>query len=329
MIRPEVPSFAPTASAGIIAARAAAFARVRAFFAARHLTEVDTPALVNAPVTDVNLHVIEAHLPEGAGARTAFLHTSPEYAMKRLLAAGIGDIYQMSHVFRGGERGRLHNPEFMLIEWYRLGLGLDALMAEVAELVMAVWGAPAGHRPTERLTYSDAFRRAVGFDPLEASRATLEAAAVDAGLERAAASVSSRDELLELVMGTRVGPTLGRGVLTFVHRYPATQAALARLDPADPRVALRFELYADGIELANGFDELADAAEQRARFEADRRERTRRGLAAPPVDERFLAALAAGLPACSGVAVGFDRAFMVGLPAHHIDQVLPFPVEHA
>lgn len=317
--------FAPDATLGQLARRAMALAKVRAFFHERDVMEVDVPALVNAPVTDVNIHSAEVRLP-GDAARRFALHTSPEYAMKRLLAAGSGDIYFLGHVFRGAERGRLHNPEFTLIEWYRRGMTLADLMQEVADLVSGLCGRPFD---VEHIAYRAAFARETGLDPFAAPHEALTNAAAALGLGAREINASSRDELLELIMGARVGPRLGAGKLTFVYGYPATQAALARLDPADPRTALRFELYAGGIELANGFDELADATEQRARFAADLRERARRGLPCGPVDERLLAALAAGLPACVGVAVGFDRVLMLAEGARLIDEVLPFTVERA
>jgi lysyl-tRNA synthetase class 2 len=252
-----------------------------------------------------------------------FLHTSPEYAMKRLLAAGIGDIYQICHVVRGLERGRLHNAEFTLIEWYRLGFSLEDLMDEVETLVLALLGAT---RPGERVSYREAFIRELALDPLAADLAELQRAARASGFDPACAG---RDELLDLLMATRVGPKLGAHALTFVHRYPASQAALAELDPHDARCALRFELYCEGVELANGFKELASGVEQRARFEQDRQERRKRGLPAPESDERLLAALDAGLPDCAGVALGFDRVVMLATGAQNIDAVLPFPTERA
>ena len=317
--------FAPDATLAQLARRAAALANVRSFFQERAVMEVDPPALVNAPVTDVNIHSAEVRLPGDASRRFA-LHTSPEYAMKRLLAAGSGDIYFVGHVFRGAERGRLHNPEFTLIEWYRCGMTLAGLMQEVAGLVTRLCGRSF---EVEHITYRAAFAREAGLDPFDAPLDALAGVASALGLAAREIAASSRDELLELIMGAKVGPRLGAGALTFVHNYPATQAALARLDPSDPRTALRFELYSGGIELANGFDELADATEQRARFEADLRERARRGLPQGPVDVRLLAALTAGLPDCVGVAVGFDRVLMIAEGASRIDAVLPFTLERA
>jgi len=314
--------------------RAQALARVREFFAKRSVLEVDTPVVVNAPVTDVHIHSAEVRFPDAPGRY--YLHTSPEFAMKRLLASGSGDIYQVCHVARGLERGRLHNAEFTLIEWYRLGYSLEQLMDEVEALARDVMGPIARPMHSERVSYVDAFQTWLGFDPLTADISELRLAAREAGLSARAApstddipDAAERDELLEFLMGSRIGPMLGGNALTFIHRYPASQAALARLDERDPRCALRFELYCEGIELANGFQELASAGEQRARFEYDMAERTRRGLPVDKMDERLLAALEAGLPDCAGVALGFDRLLMLATGASHIDEVLPFPIERA
>jgi lysyl-tRNA synthetase class 2 len=345
----------PTATRSVLEQRAQALARVREFFAKRSVLEVDTPVVVNAPVTDVHIHSAEVRFPDSPSR--FYLHTSPEFAMKRLLASGSGDIFQVCHVARGLERGRHHNAEFTLIEWYRLGFSLDQLMDEVAALARTVLGPVAQPMRSEHMSYVDAFRTSLGIDPLTASLDSLRSCAAAAGLvsgtaqsaaalpagpnaapgQRAqstqlaaeARDSAERDELLEFLMGVKIGPTLGQNALTFVHRYPASQAALARLDPQDPRVALRFELYCKGIELANGFHELASAREQRARFEHDLAERRRRGLPAGKMDELLLRALEAGLPECAGVAVGFDRLLMVATGASHIDEVLPFPVERA
>jgi elongation factor P--(R)-beta-lysine ligase len=319
----------PVPSPQRLRARATLFARVREFFASRGVLEVDTPIVVNVPVSDVHLHSATVLLP--GLAAPLHLHTSPEYAMKRLLAAGSGDIYQLCHVVRGAESGRLHNPEFTLIEWYRLGFSLDRLMDEVESLVRLLLGeaTTAAHARSERLSYREAFLRELAIDPLTASEETLAAAADSLGFRAAAARPARRDEWLELLMGVHVGPRLGRAGLTFVYGYPASQAALARLDPSDRRIAERFELYCEGLELANGFHELASVDEQRSRFEADNAERRRAGLAVAPLDERLLAALAAGLPDCAGVALGFDRTLMLAVGAQHIDEVLPFPTARA
>ncbi|MBV8975678.1 MAG: EF-P lysine aminoacylase GenX [Sinobacteraceae bacterium] len=327
----------PSASAQLLRQRAALLARARQFFAQRAVLEVDTPLLVNAPVSDVHIHSAAVRLGfDPAAARstgpTLFLHTSPEYAMKRLLAAGSGDIYQICHVVRGNEHGRLHNPEFTLIEWYRVGCSLEQLMEEVEALVRELLGA-AAPVANERISYQAAFLRQLNLDPFTATDAALAEAArplalVGAGIHSGGPEALSRDEWLELLMGGLIGPRLGRGALTFLHGYPASQAALARLDPADPRTAERFELYCEGIELANGFQELTSASEQRARFEADNVRRRRLGLPAFPPDERLLAALPA-VPQCAGVALGFDRTLMLAAGAAHIEEVLPFPTARA
>jgi lysyl-tRNA synthetase class 2 len=319
-------SWQPTAKRPVLELRASMLAHARRFFADRQVLEVDTPAVVNAAVTDVHIHSARVLFAESAD--TYFLHTSPEYAMKRLLAAGSGDIYQICHVVRGLERGRQHNGEFTLIEWYRVGFSLDRLMSEVDALVRYLLGDMAFTISSERLTYREAFRRELQLDPFTANLSELAAIAQTVGFEPASGP-GQRDELLELLMGAIVGPRLGHNALTFVHGYPATQAALARLDPGDPQAALRFELYCKGMELANGFHELASASEQRERFERDNEERRRLGLPAFGIDERLLAALEAGLPDCAGVALGFDRTVMLAAGVAQIDEVLSFPSERA
>jgi len=313
----------PTAKRPVLEHRAALLASARNFFMDRGVLEVDTPIVVNAPVTDIHIH--SASVKFADDPRPFFLHTSPEYAMKRLLAAGSGDIYQICHVVRGLERGRQHNAEFTLIEWYRLGFSLDRLMSEVDTLVRHLLGDVAFTMSSERLTYQEAFLRELHLDPFTATLAQLSEAARKVGFT----DTAQRDEILELLMGALIGPRLGRNALTFIHGYPASQAALARLSPHDPRAALRFELYCKGVELANGFQELSSATEQRARFERDNEERQRLGLPSYEIDGRLLAALEAGLPECAGVALGFDRTLMLAAAADHIDEVLAFPTDRA
>ena len=316
----------PTATRERLAQRAALLATVRQFFESRSALEVDTPVLVNAAVTDVNLRPVELTL----GDRRLFLQTSPEYAMKRLLAAGLGDVYQLCKVVRGDERSRLHNPEFTMLEWYRVGLDMASLIGEVAALLDALVIRTGGTaRPLRRVSYREVFQATLQIDPLEAPTASLVQIAVAHGLTRDNLTNLSRDEVLDFLMGVVIGPTLGRGEWLALTHYPASQAALAQLDSRDPRVALRFEIYADGIELANGFQELADAREQRARFLADNAARAAQGLPQMPIDEALLAALEAGLPACSGVALGFDRAVMIAVGAKRIDEVVSFTIENA
>ena len=315
----------PSASNAALRLRAQALRAAREFFFTRNVLEVETPAMVNTPVSDVNLGSVRVQVPGHEGL--LFLHTSPEYAMKRLLAAGSGDIFQICRVYRGAERGRQHNPEFTMLEWYRLGFSLEELMREVAELTRALLGQL--QLPIEFLTYRDAVRQHAGFDPLDADIGELQRAAQELGLSGDHARTSGRDELLDLIVGARVGPALGSKTLTFLHRYPASQAALARLDADDPRVALRFELYHRGMELANGYHELTSGAEQRLRFATDQQARTVRGLPTFALDANLLSALDAGLPDCAGVALGFDRVLMLAAGAASIDDVLAFPVERA
>jgi lysyl-tRNA synthetase class 2 len=315
----------PSAGRAMLERRAALLARIRAFFASRGVLEVDTPFLVNHAVSDVHIHSARVEFP---GAPPHFLHTSPEYAMKRLLAAGSGDIFQICHVVRALERSRVHNAEFTLLEWYRIGFSLDDLMDEVEALVRDL-AARLAEGSTERLPYRDAFRRELALDPYAASNAELIRVAQSFGFVHGGTSVVTRDDLLDFLMAARIGPALGRQGLTFIHSYPASQAALARRDPNDARAAERFELYRDGVELANGYHELASSIEQRARFEADNQERRRRGMPTFAIDEHLLAALAAGLPDCTGVALGIDRLLMLAAGAEHIDEVIAFPTERA
>jgi elongation factor P--(R)-beta-lysine ligase len=315
----------PVATVATLRQRAAMLDEVRDFFRARGVLEVETPVVLSHTVTDVQIQSLRLHCDP-----PRYLQTSPEYPMKRLLAAGSGDIFQICRVFRAEERSRLHNPEFTMIEWYRQGFNLAAIMTETAQLAgdLLTRSGVAG-APVELLSYRDAFRRQLDCDPLELSTADLSRLCTRLGLAAQSVVRATRDDLLDFLVATHVGPQLGVGHLTCLHHFPASQAALAQINPADPRTALRFELYACGIELANGYVELASGAEQQTRFSADVAERQRRGLATPTMDARLLAALQHGLPACAGVAMGFDRLAMLALQAPNIDQVLAFPWENA
>lgn len=316
----------PSAPPAVLHQRARMLAAARGHFAGAGVLEVETPLLSAAAVTDLHLGSVPA---EVAGQGRMYLHTSPEYAMKRLLAAGIGDCYQVCRVFRDGERGDLHNPEFTMIEWYRLGFDAMRLMDDVEALVARMLAGIRSLATAERVTYREAVRDLAGIDPMTAGEDQLAGALAARGVHLPASLHGDRDALLDLLVSTVVGPRLGVERPTFVHDYPASQAALARIRPGEYPVAERFELYLDGIELANGFHELGDATEQRARFEADLAARAARGLPAPPLDERFLAALAQGLPDCAGVALGFDRLVMAGLGLATLDQAMAFTIERA
>lgn len=313
----------PIASLAALRQWAELLSRVRAFFARRALLEVTTPLLCATTATDPQLasFVVSEGEPQ-----PRFLQTSPELAMKRLLAAGSGPIYQISKAFRQHERGARHNPEFHLLEWYRPGFSLEQLMDEVAELVAEL----TGHRQFERLSYRTLFERYLGLDPFASPLDALERTA-RGQIELAPAMAGDRQFWLDLLLTHLIEPQLASIPALFVHDYPPEQAALARLrrDEHGAWVAARFELYLDGIEIANGYDELTDADEQRRRFIADNQQRQRLGQPQRPVDERLLAALAAGLPATAGVALGLERLAMVASGQHEIDAVIAFPFERA
>lgn len=298
-------------------------AAAREFFAGRGVLEVETPILSGAAVSDPQ---IESLVTQIAGMGRFHMGTSPEYAMKRLLAAGSGDIYQICKVFRDAERGRWHNPEFTLIEWYRLGYDDAALMTEVEALIGCLL-APRRLEPAERLSYSAALQRHAGVDAHDASDGDLAAAARRHGV--VCDAELDRDAKLDLLMGLVVGPRLGLDRPCFICDYPASQAALARLKPGLPPVAARFELYLNGVELANGFHELVNAGEQRERFGRDLALRRARGQTQSPLDEHLLAALAAGMPDCAGVALGFDRLAAVALGAPRLADAMTFTIDNA
>lgn len=302
----------PTASVRTLERRAELLRRVREFFAARGVTEVQTPLLTNAGVTDVHIESVATDSPG------SWLRTSPEYCHKRLLAAGFGDLYELGPVFRRGEAGRDHQPEFTLLEWYRVGWSWRQLAEEVVELIHESLGAGSEEWPVRWLRWNEAFRQALGVDALSAPADALEAMAGDApaGLDR--------DGLLDWLFATRIQPGFDERSITVVHDYPASQAALARISPHDPRVAERFEVFAGPRELANGYHELVDPDEQRRRFERDNRIRSERGQSAMPIDEALLTALGAGMPDSSGVALGFDRLLMTVLETPAIEQVVSF-----
>jgi lysyl-tRNA synthetase class 2 len=324
-----VQSWPPSAGLDVLRARARMLQRLRAFFAERGLLEVETPVLSRAAVTDPALASLSTIWAGSAGAQgeRLYLQTSPELPMKRLLAAGSGPIYQVCKVFRDGERGRRHHPEFSLLEWYRPGWTLEALIDEVAALVRWLLERPA--LEVESIRYRDLFRERLRVDPWQAEVSALQAAGQAAGLSGCDGLELDRDGWLDLLMSRYLEPELGRDRLTFVREYPPSQAALARVQSGPPPVAARFELYLDGMELANGFDELTDAGEQRMRFAADLDARRAAGLPQSPLDEAFLAALESGLPPSAGVALGLDRLLMCAIGAEQIDTVLAFPVERA
>jgi lysyl-tRNA synthetase class 2 len=316
----------PAAGLQTLRARAAMLADARAFFAERGVLEVETPTLSAAAPCDPQIEPLSAGI--SGFARRFYLCTSPEYAMKRLLAAGSGDIYQISKVFRDEEHGRWHNPEFTMVEWYRLGLDDGALMRETEALLARLLAPFRRLAATQRLTYAEALERHAGVDIHTASEAQLAQAAARLGIDCHANL--DRDARLDLLMALIVGPKLGcNDTPTFICDYPPSQASLARIKPGVRQVAARFELYLDGLELANGFHELCDAAEQRARFEQDLALRRSRGQPLPPLDMRLLDALEHGLPDCAGVALGFDRVVALAVGADSLSAAMAFPIGNA
>ena len=298
-----------------LVARAAALAATRRWFDSEGFVEVETPVVVPSPGLDVHLAAIAC---DGG-----YLVTSPEYQMKRLVAAGLPRVFQLARCFRSGEIGERHNPEFTMLEWYRAFAGYEAMMRDTEEIVRVVVGALGGgaqivrdgraidlSKPFARLSVVDAFRRFAG-----------------ASTEETLLLASTDEDAYFRVLVERVEPAIAAlDTPVFLVDYPVSQASLARKKPDDPRVAERFELYVAGVELCNGFGELTDPIEQRARLDADRAERARRGLPVYPVDERFLAALEEGLPPCAGNALGFDRLVMLALGARSLADVQAFAV---
>jgi len=315
----------PSASWRLLRERARLLARLRRFFDDLGVLEVETPICSRAGVTDPAIDSMTTRYtgPGAATGQPRYLQTSPEFPMKRLLASGSGPIYQICRVFRDGEVGRFHNPEFTLLEWYQPGYDHHRLMDQVSALVRSL---QPGCSAELRLSYGALFQRFLGLDPHQATTGLLKQVAVERGITPG--TRLGRDGWLDLLLTHYIEPQLPKG-LCFIYDYPASQASLARLRPGDPMVAERFELYLDGLELANGFHELTDAVEQRRRFNRDQREREEAGRPIPPMDEALLQALQAGLPDCSGVALGIDRLLMRLADAAHIDEVLAFPWQRA
>ncbi|GEA62216.1 elongation factor P--(R)-beta-lysine ligase [Vibrio comitans] len=317
----------PSADLSSLKRRAELIAHIRQFFVERNVLEVDTPAMSHATVTDIHLHTFQTEFigPGYADGRKLFFMTSPEFHMKRLLASGSGCIYQIAKAFRNEEAGRYHNPEFTLLEWYRVGFDHHDLMDEMDQLLQLVLSCESA----ERMTYQQAFIDVLGVCPLQGNMNELKAVAGTLGLSDIAESETDRDTLLQLLFSIGVEPKIGQQAPAFVYDFPASQAALAKINPNDSRVADRFEVYFKGIELANGFHELDDAEEQLRRFEQDNEKRMQTGLPSQPIDYHLIEALRHGLPQCSGVALGIDRLIMLACKQSHIDEITAFPFPRA
>ncbi|KZN68327.1 elongation factor P--(R)-beta-lysine ligase [Pseudoalteromonas luteoviolacea] len=319
--------WAPSAQIETLKQRASVLASIRAFFAAREVMEVETPCLSQASVTDVHLATFATEFigPSYAKGLPLYLQTSPEFAMKRLLAAGSGAIFQIGKAFRNEESGRHHNPEFTMLEWYRPGFDEFALMDEIDCLMQEILSC----EQATRISYQDAFKTYLGVDPLAIEIDELKSLCAKYGYEEIAATEQFIDPLLQLLFCMEIEPQIGKDAPCFVYHFPASQAALAQLNDVDPRVAGRFELYYQGMELANGFNELTDVSEQSKRFDEDNNMRIKMGLPKVDKDQRFLAALESGLPTCAGVALGIDRLVMLATGKGSIKEVIAFDVERA
>jgi lysyl-tRNA synthetase class 2 len=332
----RVTDWRPTANLDALRLRARLYATIRAFFAARDVLEVETPVLSVAGNTDANIESFSLEFSgrtDGA-PRTRWLRTSPEFPLKRLLAAGVGDCYELGRVFRNGEAGGRHNPEFTMLEWYRVGWDHLRLVDETVALVRAALALVGRDAAVAITTFRDLYFDRLGLDPFTADDATLRAALGDVRIDP---DGLTRDDWLDLLMTHHLQPMFDRDGILVVHDWPASQCALARIragqggapDVAEPDVAERFELYLGPLELANGYHELTDAVEQRARFERDQVVRDARGSTRPPLDDRLLAAMSAGLPACAGVALGIERLLMALLSTDRIADVLAFDFARA
>lgn len=325
-------SWLPNADIALLKKRASIIQTIRQFFISRELLEVETPALSQSGVTDPHLFCfksyfvgadIEAKNIEAQGV-PLYLQTSPEFHMKRLLAAGSGSIFQISKAFRNEESGRYHNPEFTLLEWYRVGFDHFQLMDEMEQLLTLILECGS----CVRLTYQQAFEQLLGVDPLSVSIEGLKAAGAHLNLGDVLDNERDFDTVLQLLFCFAIEPVIANDRPCFVYDFPASQAALARISPLDKRVAERFEVYYKGIELANGFHELSDSEEQLRRFEKDNLQRKRNNLPEMPIDFRFLESLK-NLPDCAGVALGIDRLIMLATEKKHIDDVVSFTIKGA
>lgn len=326
--KPNVPAWQPTASLDFLKRRAAILSKIRQFFAVRGVIEVETPALCQAGVSDPHLASIACQLVLSGSneSQSLYLQTSPEYAMKRLLAAGSGPIYQIAKAFRADEAGRWHNPEFTMLEWYRPAFTHRDLMIEVDALLRHILNCEVSYC----VSYGDLFAQHFSIDPYQPDIKQLRAVANQHDIFVQNSETLDETTWLQLLMANIIEPTLGFGnQATMVIDFPPEQAALAKIHPGPPAVAERFEVYWQGMELANGFHELLDAHEQRSRFEANNAWREKNNLPVMALDEKFLAALDYGLPSCAGVALGVDRLIMAALNADNLEEVIAFPIERA
>ncbi|MCK5924852.1 MAG: EF-P lysine aminoacylase GenX [Methylococcales bacterium] len=305
-------------------------ATIRQFFVDKKVLEVDTPLLCQATGTDPQLDFFKSLYHYPPKNKTLYLQTSPEFAMKRLLASGCGSIYQICKAFRNGEQGRYHNPEFTLLEWYRIGFDLNQLMDEVGTLISQLLASNVAIKGIKKISYHDLFFQKTGLNALIFCSKSYQAYAQHHEMSEAF-NLCENDHNLwcDYIFSFKIQPNLDTGYLYLVHSYPASQASLARINPDNSAVADRFEVFLNGVELGNGFFELADAVEQQLRFEKEIQIRADKQLPCVKKDPYFLAALNEGLPNCCGVAVGIDRLLMLLSARDDIQSVLAFPIERA
>lgn len=320
----------PSASIKTLKKRSQWLKDLRAFFYARQVMEVDTPILSQAATPDRHLRSLQTQvqLPGSTDSHTYYLHTSPEYPMKRLLCAGSGDIFYLGKVFRDGDLSPRHQPEFTLLEWYRLGFDLQQIMQETTEVIQTV----IGQLPIQFLSYQQAFAQYAGLPHIHTATADVcKKCLADFGVAEVV-GVDAEDKPLweQLILTEIIEPKLGRGKITCLFDYPARDAALAEISPQDSMVALRFEVFVNGMELANGYQELQDGNIAQQRFQQSLQQRQADGVESVPVDQRLIAGLTeANLPFCSGVALGVERLFSLALETNQIAEVMPFSIENA
>ena len=320
----------PTCSIELLRLRAQVFADIRQFFLTRAVLEVETPLLGNSCGTDPELDFFTTDYCAPPLQRTLFMQTSPEFAMKRLLAAGSGCIYQIGKAFRNGESGRFHNPEFTLLEWYRVGFTLPQLMDEIAELMAVLFSGHRALKPTQRVSYQALFQRYTGLNPLAFSLQDYCAYAQANDVPEAVSLCGSDHGLwLDFIFSHKVQPYLGESALCMVYGYPACQSSLARLNKDNSHVTDRVEVFINGIELGNGYYELTDAKEQGRRFDEEIAVRQQNKRPVTVKDQHLVSALEAGLPECSGMAIGLDRLLMLFSSRATINEVLNFPWHRA
>jgi len=314
----------PSASIEAIKIRARMLQSMRAFFAEQNILEVETPVLSKAAITDPNLQSFSTEFLN----KKYYFHTSPEFFMKRLLASNSGDIYQICKVFRDDEQGKNHNPEFTMLEWYRLGFDHHQLMDEIERFLQFLFksvNCRLDWQPVKRISYQQAFLDVLGVDPLSTDIEELKRITQQCNIDiPIGMSEQDKNMWLDWLITQAIAPAFLKQGFTFLYDYPISQAALAKTSKTDSRVAHRFEMYFGELELANGFYELTDTKEQRRRFDHENKKRIELKLPVMPIDENLLSAIEAGLPECSGVAIGLDRLLMILLDKDSIEDVIGF-----